>query len=112
MKVKAKSNIHTNDIDDLENKYITIGETYSVVGIEGNYYRLINDAKEPILYPKVLFDIIDPDIPSDWLETEYDGEIFIEPPDTSEPGFYENYFDGDQDNIMIYKKMLVKYKNF
>ena len=110
MKVKSKSNIHTNDIDGLENEDITIGEIYSVIGIEGDYFRIVNDVKEPILYPKILFDIIDPNIPADWLKTEYDGEIFVEPPETSKPGLYETYFDGDQDSIKIYKKMLIKNK--
>ena len=50
MKVKAKSDIHTNDIDGLYNESITIGTNYSVIGIEGEFYRLIDDAKEPILY--------------------------------------------------------------
>lgn len=108
MKVKAKSNIHTDDIDGLENEDITIGEVYSVIGIEGDYYRLVNDVKEPVLYPKILFDIIDPDIPDNWLKTEYEGELFLGPIETSRAGFYEDYFDGNKDNINIYKKMLIK----
>jgi hypothetical protein len=108
MKIKAKFNIHTNDIDNLENEDISVGHIYHVIGIEGEFYRIVNDANEPTLYPKTLFHVIDPHIPEDWVKTEYDGEIFIEPPETCKPGFYEDYFDGHQDRLDNYEKMLKK----
>lgn len=106
MKVQAKSIIHDHIVDELDNENLTVGKVYDVIGVEGEYYRIINDSNEPILYTKELFEIIDSNIPSDWIETRFDGEIFIEPMETSKPGFYEDYFDGIPYAIETYRRLL------
>ncbi len=82
----------------LSQESLTIGKVYTVIGIEGGFYRVLNDEKEPILYEKEMFDIVDYTIPENWIRTEYDdSELFIIPPELSAIGFYEDYFDGKQE---------------
>jgi len=68
---------------------------YIVYGLEEGSYRLVDEEEEPILHEQALFDILDDRLPSDWIRTEYeDGALYVEPPETSEPGFYEDWHDG------------------
>lgn len=108
MKVQAKSIIHDHVVDELDNEKLTIGKIYDVIGLEGEYYRIINDSNEPILYTKELFEIIDSNIPADWIETKFDDEIFVEPIETSKPGFYEDFFDDEPNAVQIYNMLLKK----
>ncbi|PIE55906.1 MAG: hypothetical protein CSA34_07110 [Desulfobulbus propionicus] len=79
----------------LSREELTVGKVYTVIGIEGDFYRILNDEKQPFLYEKEMFDVVDYAIPENWIRTEYDdNEFFIEPPELSSAGFYEDYFDG------------------
>jgi|SRR3954471_3059534 len=98
MKIRAKSTVHDHVVDDSDNVGLTAGTVYSVVGITNDYYRIVNDALEPILYLKVLFDVIDDHVPKDWVKIVYeeddeDDTYSIGPKGFSAPGFYEDYFD-------------------
>ena len=108
MKIKAKDKFQKYAVDDTSIDDIAAGKVYTVIGIEGIYYRIVDDSEDPILYPKEMFEVIDPTIPSDWVETLFDGESYIEPPETCEPGFYEDYFDGVPYAIKTFKKFLKK----
>ncbi len=108
MKVKANKNIDNHIGDDLDNEKLTIGKVYDVIAVEGEYYRIIDDDHEPILYNRKLFEVVDSNIPPDWVETIFDDEIFIEPLDTLKPGFYEDYFDGVPDVVQRYQQLLKK----
>lgn len=81
-----------NTIDYLD---LTMEQAYFVIGIEADYYRILNDFGKPYLYPPHLFDIIEPGEPSTWI-TEYgdDGERYSYPPVLKEAGFFEDYFEG------------------
>lgn len=94
MKVLSLSCVATIDS---KNPNLTASTEYHVVGIDDENYRIYNDAKEPVLYPKYLFSVTDDTIPDDWVRTDFeDGEYYIESPVTSSDGFYEKYFDGDE----------------
>lgn len=73
---------------------LTPGQPYVVVGIEGNDFRILNDAGRPYLYPPRLFKVLDPREPADWV-TDYgdDGERYAYPPPLNDPGFFEDFFD-------------------
>ena len=76
---------------------LTKGNEYIVVGLDHECYRVLNDANEPILYPKECFSISESGIPNDWIRRKYpDGEYHIDPPECAQPGFYEDYFDGNE----------------
>jgi hypothetical protein len=75
---------------------LTPGQCYSVIGIEANDYRLLNDAGRPYLYQSEVFEIVDATEPADWLvEIGADGERYAYPPALNEVGFFEDFFDDD-----------------
>src|SRR5207244_3013280 len=73
---------------------LTPGQPYVVIGIEGNDFRILNDAGRPYLYPSRLFQVLDPREPGDWVQ-EYgdDGERYAYPAPLNDPGFFEDFFD-------------------
>ena len=74
---------------------LTVSQPYVVIGIEGDEFRLLNDAGRPYLYPPGLFRIADRHEPSDWVQ-EYgdDGERYAYPEPLNHPGFFEDFFEG------------------
>lgn len=109
MKVEAHKDV--NDLPDEEsrNMHLTPEMIYSVIGVDDECYRIIDDRFEPTLYRKELFDVLDPKYPEDWVRTEYaDGEYHIDPPELSGIGFYEDYFDRVESAVLAYKRYLQK----
>lgn len=107
--MQIKANPDVNACTGLRscNLHLTPGRVYTVVGIEAEYYRVISDNLEPILYAKELFEIIDPSYPSEWIRREFDdGEYYIEPLEFSGVGFFEDYFEGDEKAKDIYSSYL------
>ena len=79
---------------------ITADQSYFVIGIEADDYRILNDNGKPYLYPPHLFEVIDSHEPSNWI-TEYgdDDERYSYPTALNEVGFFEDYFDGIDDAL-------------
>jgi hypothetical protein len=73
---------------------LTAGQPYVVIGIEGDEFRILNDAGRPYLYPARPFDVADPREPKDWT-TDYgdDGERYAYPAPLNNTGFFEDFFD-------------------
>ncbi|MBM4024911.1 MAG: hypothetical protein FJ280_05810 [Planctomycetes bacterium] len=82
---------------------LTPDQPYFVIGIEANDYRMLNDHGKPYLYPADLFDIVDSHEPTVWV-TAYgqDGERYSYPPELNEPGFFEDYFDGEDEALSTF----------
>ena len=75
-------------------KDLTPGQPYVVIGIEGDDYRILNDAGRPYLYPRGLFKVLDAREPGDWVsELGEDGERYAYPAPLNDPGFFEDFFD-------------------
>lgn len=75
-------------------------EEYFVIEVSPESFRVIDDTGEPILYPKALFEVLDPTISPGWQFSEYEhGEYFLDPARTSQPGFYEKLFCSDGDRV-------------
>jgi hypothetical protein len=73
---------------------LTYGESYVVIGIEADEFRILNDAGRPFLYPPRLFSIVDDREPADWVtEIGDEGERYSYPPPLNKPGFFEDFFD-------------------
>jgi hypothetical protein len=72
---------------------LTYGNVYAVIGIEGNYYRLLGDHGLPFLYHKSRFDVTDPEKEPDWIgkTDELIGEIWY-PERLMDDGIFEDYF--------------------
>jgi hypothetical protein len=79
--------------------HLARGSHYLVFGIEGCdtlYYRLVNDMGEPVLYEQRLFKVVDARLPESWVRRDYGaGEYYIDPPEATARGFYEDWHDGD-----------------
>jgi hypothetical protein len=72
---------------------LTAGDTYVVIGVERDDYRVINDAGEPVLFPKRIFEVLDRSVPGGWQLDDDGDTYYLEPIATSRPGFYEAWFD-------------------
>jgi hypothetical protein len=107
MKVKAKLIVHDHAVDEFNHQDLSPGKIYHVVGINDESFRVVDDKGEPILYSKKLFDVVDSKIPDHWVTKKYeDDEYYIDPPEFSEPGFYEKYFDGVKSAVKIFDRYL------
>lgn len=108
MRVRAKKEVHDRTLDEFDNQYLSPGKEYLVVGYDEQYLRVLDDVGEPILYPRYLFEIVDPSVPGDWVRVDVDGQYFVDPPECSEPGFYESLFDGDPSASAIFARVLLR----
>jgi len=111
MRVRAKSQVHDHVLDEFDNAHLSFGVEYVVVGFDDEYFRVIDDAREPILYPHHLFDVSDPYVPDDWVRREEDGGYHVDPPECTAPGFYEDYFDGKPDAIVVFERVVDRLLN-
>jgi hypothetical protein len=82
---------------------LTPDQSYVVIGIEADDFRILNDQGQPYLYPCHLFDVVDPREPADWI-TEFgdDGERYAYPPPLNKCGFFEDFFDAKKEAVTIF----------
>ncbi len=82
---------------------LTPDQPYVVIGIEANDLRILNDQGRPFLYPRELFEVIDPHEPSDWVsEFGADGERYAYPPSLNAAGFFEDFFDDQRQAVAAF----------
>jgi hypothetical protein len=95
MRIRAFLDKASRIKDGMLHQGITPGEQYFVLGIDHDYYRVIDDFGEPVLYPKELFEVLDRTIPPGWRFDEHDDDLgyyYLDPIRTSRSGFYEVFF--------------------
>lgn len=69
-------------------------QIYEVLGIEADFYRILNNDNEPCLYNPKDFEIIDPIEPSFWeSKIGEDGERYAYPIEWNQSRFFESYHD-------------------
>ena len=86
---------------------LSLEQPYVVIGIEANDYRIINNNGRPYLYPHEIFEVVDPNEPADWItEIGEDGERYAYPPSLNAPGFFEDFFDGDEKTVSQFWRVL------
>jgi len=74
---------------------LTMGREYEVIGIEADWYRIVDDRADPILFDPACFDVVDPSLPSFWrCDVGDEGERYCYPVEWNKPGFFEAYHDG------------------
>jgi hypothetical protein len=90
-----------NEVWFLHEQKLTSGRLYEVLGIEGNYYRILTDENDvfnpndPVLYSSTGFVIHDANEPAFWItEVGADGERYCCPSEWMVSGFWEDYHDG------------------
>lgn len=83
---------------------LTIGREYEVLGIEADWFRLLDDpntkpyGNDPVLFNPDCFEVTDPTEPLFWTRSVGDdGERYCYPPGWNSPGFFEDYHDGVED---------------
>lgn len=86
---------------------LTPGQPYSVIGIEADAFRILNDLGRPFLFPKSLFALLDKTEPGDWL-TEFgeDGERYSYPVPLNTPGFFEDFFDNKRKAVTVFWRVV------
>lgn len=92
---------------------LNVGEEYEVLGIESDFYRLLPNFESNIeMYGAYLFDpscfeISDLTEPAFWEQKiGNDGEKYCYPLEWSPIGFFEDYFEGREDNWKIFWAIL------
>lgn len=86
---------------------LTFEQSYVVIGIEADDYRILNDYGRPYLYPHDLFEIEDQYEPGDWItEIGDEGERYSYPPALNSPGFFEDFFDGKENAISVFWRVI------
>ncbi len=94
-----KLNQHISDL--------TVGQSYCVIGIEADDYRLLNDCGQPYLYSAAFFTAVDAAEPADWIsDIGADGERYAYPLPLNEPGFFEDFFAGVPRAIAIFWQVI------
>jgi hypothetical protein len=73
---------------------LTLGAEYEVLGISADWFRLLNDRGEPILYDAACFQVVDATEPENWVSKVEDGVRYAYPPGWGSPGFFEDWHDG------------------
>jgi hypothetical protein len=91
MKVMLRSDY--NRIEPDKTHRLTLGVSYTVIGIECDDYRIANDMNDPVLYSPTLFNIVDTTEPPDWISDVEDGCRYAYPAELNEVGFWEDYHD-------------------
>jgi hypothetical protein len=86
---------------------LTPRQPYVVIGIEGDEFRILNDAGRPYLYPPALFRISDRSEPDDWI-TEFgeDGERYAYPNPLNSEGFFEDFFEGKPEAVRTFWRVV------
>lgn len=73
---------------------LTPGKDYEVLGISGDWFRLLDDRAEPVLFDPACFRVVDATEPGDWVSAVEDGVRYAYPPGWGTPGFFEGWHDG------------------
>lgn len=86
--------------DRTDSPFLTTNKEYVVIGLDDTFFRAITDRGEPVLIPRSKFEIVDESIPAHWIWTCFaDDKFYADPPELSARGFYERYFDHDQQAV-------------
>ena len=86
---------------------LTPGQSYLVIGVEADDYRILNDHGQPYLYPHHLFEVLDPSEPADWVaERGEDHELYAYPPELCRVGFFEDFFDAQEEAMRMFWRVV------
>lgn len=109
MRIQVRADYRSRFPDERVFPTLSPRATYYVLGVSNEDYRVINDRGEPILFPKVLFEVVDRAIPAGWQLAEFEeGEYHLQPGAVARPGFYNDYFwsDGDYEAQRVARQVL------
>ena len=100
MRVRVRKDFKARIRDGLLHPGISPLEEYFVLGISQEDFRIVDDQGEPFLYPKELFEVLDPSLPPGWqFEESPDGAYHLGPTKTLVRGLYEDFVGSDGDRV-------------
>jgi hypothetical protein len=85
---------------------LTRGAVYEVIGIESDWYRVLNDGGVPALYPPELFQVVDEERPGHWVRRRRDGTEYAYAPELAKPGFFEDFFEGEPAAVRTFNRYI------
>jgi hypothetical protein len=86
---------------------LTLGRQYEVLGIEADFYRILNDEDDPVLYSPDVFSVTDASEPAFWRPSVgADGERYAYPEAWDKVGFFEDFHDRREDAREIFWRTL------
>ena len=89
------------------------GNDYEIIGIDDSCLRVIDESGEPGLFPKSYFLEGHFCPPPNWVLRKFDeDEYSYDPPELSEPGFYEDYADGHEAALATFRQYRIKSTGF
>jgi hypothetical protein len=100
MRVRVRADFKARIRDGRLHTGISPLEEYFAIEVNHEEFRIIDDLGEPILYPKELFEVVDPSLPPGWqfLERPH-GEYHLGPTKTLVRGLYEDFFGSDGNRV-------------
>jgi len=119
MKVICEKIIDPDSGETKQNdSWLTVGKTYHVLSVfmnEGGNteYRIIaDDGTTPAIFNANQFKVASPDLPKSWIANCEPGSYFeLAPAAWTEPGFWENYFDGEMEAVSCFDLEVKKIVN-
>lgn len=90
----------------LQDEHVVLEVSASLKDSMTHYRLLAKDGKTPALFPANLFVVTSIDVPSNWSIVLTEAHLNILPSRWSRPGFWEAYFDGDQQALMEFREEL------
>lgn len=108
MKVRCTVNTEPDDLDPTITiqHALTVGGVYEVIGIEADWYRLLDDFGRPALFAPALFEVVDPARPTGWIVRQEDGAEYAYAPELAAPGFFEDYHDRKPEAVRAFYQYL------
>jgi hypothetical protein len=106
----------TSEIESAESRspWLTLGREYVVLSVLADtngqvLYRLISDdQRTPALFAATQFKVISSGIPSCWrIRIPIEGGLELAPEAWLSPGFWESYFDGDEEAETAFRAALI-----
>ena len=92
---------------DRRHQDLSAQRPYVVIGIEADYFRILNDQGRPFLYSARLFRIVDRREPNTWIsEVGEEGERYAYPPPLNSAGFFEDFFEGHKRAVRTFWRVV------
>ena len=71
MIVRTKKDIHERIYGDRVHTSLVPDKEYRVLCLEDDDYRILDENRQPLLFPKGAFDVVDETKPFDWISVRY-----------------------------------------
>lgn len=104
MQIIARENVQGDPIDTYyQAPSLIVGNCYEIIGIEYEYYRIVDDYLDPILIHPIFCDVQNFKNVNNWVADINDDHFFLTPREFSiYPYFFEGLHDANLEYVDIY----------